>query len=296
MVLFCLHLKSVSQDSLPLNYTKRKALVISSSAAFSAGSLLYLNRAWYSQYNTGKFHFFNDNHEWFQMDKAGHVFTTYQTGRLMMEAFDWAGYTRKQKLIYGNTYGFAYLAIIELMDGYSDGWGFSWGDVAANAIGTGMSLSQEYLWKEQKIHLKYSYRKSGLAGYNPNLLGKNFSEKLLKDYNAQAYWLSFNPFYLLNSKTTFPHWLCLSLGYGGSGMIRSKDNFITYTTASTPNVAYYFETDRYRNVYVSLDVDFKKIKTKSKVLKTVFSCLNMVKVPFPTIDINKNGIKLLPLR
>ncbi len=285
-----------SQDSISKNYKNRKISLIASTSILAGGSLFYLNKVWYSQYNSGKFHFFNDNHEWYQMDKVGHAFTTYQTGRLVMDAFDWAGYSQKQKLIYGGSIGFAYLAVIELMDGYSQGWGFSWGDIGANALGSGMAISQEYAWKEQRLHLKYSYRESGLAHYNPALLGRNTSEKLLKDYNGQAYWLSFNPFYLLNKNTDFPHWLCLSLGYGGTGMIRAKDNFITYKTSSTPNVEYYFETERYRNLYVSLDVDFTKIKTKSKTLKTLFSCLNMLKVPFPTLDIHRKGITFLPFR
>lgn len=34
------------------------------------------------------------------MDKVGHFYTTYQMGYLMMEAFDWAGYSKNQKTVY----------------------------------------------------------------------------------------------------------------------------------------------------------------------------------------------------
>lgn len=280
---------SVSQtDSLKTQKYKRIAL-ISGTALFAGGTLVYLNQAWYKQYNTGKFHTFNDNGEWLQMDKVGHAWSTYNSSRLMMDAFDWAGYSKKQKLLYGGTIGFAYMLGIEVMDGFSSGWGFSGGDILANSLGTGLAISQEALWNKQHVFIKYSYRESGLATYNPSLLGKSLSERLLKDYNAQVYWVSVSPFSFIKSDTKFPKWLAVSIGYGASGMVRAKENFITYSVASTPEVLYTYQTERYRNFYVSLDVDFTKIKTKSKALKTIFSAINTLKVPLPTVGFNKFG-------
>ena len=42
------------------------------------------------------------------------------------------------------------------MDGYSAEWGASSGDIIANALGTGLYISQELLWKEQRITPKFS--------------------------------------------------------------------------------------------------------------------------------------------
>ena len=125
--------------------------------ALASGSLIYLNQVWFQQYKTSKLHSFNDNEEWFQMDKCGHTFTNYQTGRLMMEAMNWAGYSTKKQLIIGGLSGFTYMTVIELMDGFSDGWGFSWGDLYANALGSGFAIGQKILWKEQRIQIKFSY-------------------------------------------------------------------------------------------------------------------------------------------
>lgn len=290
--IFCLLFfasSSISQtDSLKTQKHKRIALIAGTSL-FAGGTLTYLNTVWYSQYNTGSFHTFNDNSEWLQMDKVGHVWSTYNSSRLMMDAFDWAGYSKKQKLLFGGTIGFAYLLGIEVMDGFSSGWGFSGGDVLANTIGTGFAISQEALWNKQHVFIKYSFRESGLASYNPSLLGKNFSEKLLKDYNAQVYWVSVSPFSFIKSQNKFPKWLALSIGYGATGMVRAKENFIIYTVASTPEVSYTYQTERYRNFYASLDIDFTKIKTKSKALKTIFSAINTLKVPLPAVGFNKYG-------
>src|SRR6185369_2255358 len=101
-------------------------------------SLIYLNQAWYSSYNTSNFHFFADGREWLQMDKVGHAFTTYQIGRFMMQSMQWAGFTEKQSVFIGGTSGLAYMTAIEAMDGFSAGWGFSWGDMLANTSGSAL--------------------------------------------------------------------------------------------------------------------------------------------------------------
>lgn len=231
------------------------------------------------------------------MDKFGHAYSNFTASRLMMDAFDWAGFAKKEKLIYGGTVGFVYMTGIEIMDGFSDGWGFSYGDMIANALGTGMAIAQEAYWNKQKIWIKYSYNESGLAHYNPILLGSNLAEKILKDYNAQIYWLSFNPFVVFNKETKIPKCLNLSFGYGAGGMLRAQGyNSVTYVVNSTPHVEYEFTAERIRNYYFSLDIDLTQIKTKSKFLKTLFTCLNSVKVPAPAIQFNNKGISFYYLR
>jgi len=275
-------------DSLKnTNYKSRKIVLASATGALTVGSLIFLNQAWYSDYNTGKFHFFNDNKEWLQMDKMGHAFTTYQTSRLMMGAFDWAGYTRKQKLIVGGTIGFVYMTAIECMDGFSSGWGFSWGDELADVLGTSLAISQEAFWKEQRIQLKFSYAQSGLAKYNPSLLGKNKYSQILKDYNAQTYWLSVNPSTFMKKGTKFPKWLSIAVGYGASGMLGGSGNLIV-AQDKDGNVLNF---DRQRRLYLSLDIDLTRIKTKSKLLRSIFSLVNILKFPAPALQFSKNGLK-----
>ncbi len=285
-------------DSLPnKNLKQRKILLLSGTGITAIGTSVYLNKVWFSQYNTGKFHWFNDNQGWMQMDKFGHTYSCFTSGRLMMDAFDWAGFSKNQKLLYGGTMGLVYMTGFEIMDGFSAGWGFSYGDMLANAVGTGLAISQESLWNQQRIWLKYSYYESGLARYNPNLLGKNLPEKLLKDYNAQIYWLSFNPFVVFNKQTKVPKWINLSFGYGASGMLRAQGyNSVTYTSNATPPVEYQYSAERIRNYYFSLDIDFTQIKTKSKFLKAVFSCVNSVKIPAPALQFNKNGARFFYFR
>ncbi len=288
---------ALSNDSTQTpNYRNRKIIVASTSAGIAGGSLVYLSKAWYLQYNNGSFNFFNDNDEWQQMDKLGHFWTTYNSARLMHDAFEWAGNSKMKSIIYGGLVGFTYMACIEMMDGYSIGWGFSYGDMIANTAGTGFAMGQTALWNEQRLFFKFSYVESGLARYNPNLLGKDAVERVLKDYNGQVYWLSFSPFTFIGKDSKFPKWLNVSLGYGATGMVRAKESFISYNHPGTPNVTYYFETERYRNFYLSLDIDLTRIRTRSKTLKAVFNCLNILKIPAPALQLNKHGASFLYLR
>lgn len=273
-----------ASDSLSVLKKRKLALGIST-LALTTGSIIYLNQAWFQQYKTSKLHAFNDNEEWFQMDKCGHAFTTYQTGRLMMSAMEWAGYSQKKQIIIGGLSGFVYMSAIEVMDGFSDGWGFSWGDVCANALGSGLAIGQKALWNQQRIQLKFSYYSSEYAKYNPKLLGESLSTQFLKDYNGQIYWLSINPSSFIKKENKFPKWLNVAIGYGANGMIGARNNTILIENGSSV----YF--NRYRQGYLSLDVDLTRIKTKSKLLKSVFSCLNVIKIPFPNLELSERKLK-----
>jgi hypothetical protein len=268
-------------------FKTRKLVLGASSTALTAGSLIYLNQAWYKQYSSSAFHSFNDNDEWFQMDKYGHAFTTYQTGRLMMNAMEWAGYSKKNQLVVGGLSGFAYMTAIEVMDGYSTGWGFSCGDMGANALGSGLAIGQKALWNEQRIQLKFSFYQSPYAQYRPDLLGKSLSTQILKDYNGQTYWLSINPSSFFKKETKFPRWLNVAVGYGADGMTGARYNNVLVMDEQG-NTKYF---NRYRQYYLSLDVDFTRIRTKSKLLKAVFSCINIVKIPFPNLELSEGKLK-----
>lgn len=271
-------------DSVLSNTKPRKIIVFSATSLVAGSSLVYLNQVWYNQYNTGKFHFFNDNKEWLQMDKYGHVYTNYQSSRMMVNAFKWAGFNKKQQLFIGGTLGLGYMTAIEIMDGCSSGWGFSWGDMLANTLGTTFSIGQFGLWNEQRIHIKFSYRKSEYAKYNPELLRTTNMEQILKDYNGQIYWLSVSPFSFVQSEKKLPKWIAFSFGYGADGMIGAESNSAFQKDMNGNPINFI----RSRQYYISLDIDFSKIKTKSKVLRGVFYSLNLIKFPMPTLEF-KNG-------
>ncbi|WP_417867703.1 DUF2279 domain-containing protein [Xanthomarina gelatinilytica] len=264
-----------------LNTSRRNAVIITE-ASMATLTLVGLNQLWYADYPKSKFHTLNDNNQWLQMDKLGHVFSAYQLGRLGANTLLWSGVSKQDQLIYGSTIGVAFLTVVEVFDGYSEEWGFSWGDMAANVTGAGLYVGQQLLWKEQRFTIKYSFHRTDYAPQNPEVLGNGFSEEFLKDYNGQTYWLSLN-LHAFFKESKIPSWLNVALGYGAEGMIsgsNTNDNDVVQ------------EQNPYRQFYLSLDMDLTRIKTNSHVLRTIFDVFNVIKVPFPALEFNdKNGIK-----
>jgi len=262
-----------------LNKDRRRALIMGESV-LAAGALYGLSSVWYDDYEKSGFHFINDNAHWLQVDKAGHVFSSYQLGRIGYDAMAWSGVREKDRLIYGSTLGFAFLTTVEVFDGFSAEWGASLGDVAANAAGTALFVSQQLLWKEQRIIPKFSFHNTPYASARPNVLGSSSREQILKDYNGQTYWLSANVRSFFKA-SKIPAWINIAFGYGAEGMITGEDEFV--------NTVFLPESTRFRQYYLSLDVDLSKIKTKSHFWKTVFSVANTIKIPAPTLEINGKG-------
>lgn len=265
-----------------LNKPRRNAVIISE-VSLATVSLLALDQLWYKDYPRSKFHTINDNSQWLQVDKLGHTFSAYQLGKFGAQALNWSGVSKKDQLIYGATLGFGFLGVVEVFDGFSEEWGFSWGDILANGIGTGLYVGQELLWQEQRIIMKYSFHQTQYAPQRSDVLGDGISEEFLKDYNGQTYWLSVN-LHSFFRKSKIPSWLNVAFGYGAEGMTSGEPN---------SNSDINQEDQSYRQFYFSLDVDLSRIKTNSHVLKTIFDVFNMIKVPFPAVEFNdKNGINL----
>lgn len=266
---------------------KRQNTVIVTEAALASVTLLGLNQLWYADYPRSNFHFINDNDEWLQMDKVGHMYSAYHLGRFGAEMMNWSGANQKNQLVYGATLGFAFLTAVEVLDGFSSEWGASSGDIIANATGTALYVSQELLWREQRITPKFSFHTTHYANLRPESLGSSLNEQLLKDYNGQTYWLSVN-LHSFAKETKIPKWLNVAFGYGADGMLTGN--------LQNDNVNSIQNPERFRQFYLSLDVNLAKIDTKSHFLKTVFSIFNTIKIPAPTLEYSANkGLKAYAL-
>ena len=262
---------------------KRQNAVFVTEAVLASGALVGLNQLWYADYPKSNFHFLNDNAQWMQMDKLGHLYSSYHIGRLGADALNWSGASKKNQLIYGASLGFVFLTAVEFMDGHSAEWGASMGDVFANATGTALYVSQELVWSEQRITPKFSFHTTQYANYRPDLLGNSLSEQILKDYNGQTYWFSVN-LYSFAKKSKIPKWFNIALGYGAEGMLGEND--------TKNNLILATKKENYRQFYLSLDLDLTKINSKSHFLKTVFSVLNTVKIPAPALEYSpQRGLK-----
>ncbi len=259
---------------------KRLCWVVGGGAAVYALSMTGLYGLWYADYPSSSFHRFNDNKEWLQMDKLGHFTTAYYTGKAGYEALQWAGIAENKAIWYGGSTGLLFLTTVEIFDGFSSEWGASPGDMLANISGTALFIGQQKLWGEQRILYKFSVHRSKYAKLRPDLLGSNWQESLLKDYNGQTYWLSFNIHSFLREKSSFPRWLNLAVGYGADGMTGGFSNATDYQGYPTP------ASIRYRQFYISPDIDITRLKTKKAWFKLLLQAAGFIKWPLPTIEYN----------
>jgi hypothetical protein len=252
-------------------------------------SIVILNSEWYKNYPRSSFHFYNDIHEWCQMDKFGHAFTSYNIGEAGIDLLSWSGVDKKSAIWFGGLAGSLYLLNIEILDGLSKQWGFSITDFAANTVGSSIVIAEGLAWNEQRIRIKWSFHQTKYEQYRPEELGGNLAENMLKDYNGQTYWFSTNIYSFLNKGSGFPKWLNIDIGYGAEGMTGGANNPTIVNGKAIPSF------QRYRKYFVSLDLDLTKIKTKSQFLNTVFRSINLIKIPAPTFEFSKNGVQFNPL-
>jgi hypothetical protein len=265
---------------------KRMVAVVSGQGIIYGASLAILYQARYNDYPQSSFHWINDNNEWMQVDKIGHATTSAYFGKFGYELYRWAGVKRKPAIWIGGSAGFIFLTVIEILDGFSAQWGASAGDFAANATGTALFIGQQLGWDEQRIHLKWSYHQTEYAQYRPDQLGSSFATKMLKDYNGHTYWLSGNIKSFLPKSSKFPGWLNVAFGYGAEGMLGANSNPPEYEGVPLPDYP------RYRQYYLSVDVDLLRIRTKSHFVKFLLNGFNFIKIPFPALEYNQeDGIK-----
>ena len=287
MILFIIGLTNVyCQDSLrfksppEINKARLVTTIVAEGVA-SAGIASYLQFIWYKGHQRVPFHFDNDNKAYLQCDKFGHVWGAYMESYIGYKLLRGAGVKKNPALLYGGTLGLILQAPIEIFDGIYDGWGFSWGDMVANATGSCLLLGQELLFDKQVLTYKLSYHASP---YQLSSSGHQITApiKRLFDYNCQTYWLSI-PLKKIVPVSKIPAWLGLSLGYSGTGMLGKYENITSYNGIPVPYA------DRYRKYLLSLDIDWTKIKTNSKFLRALLDCMFFIKLPFPALEFNSLG-------
>ena len=279
LFLLLLPLTLYAQSSDSINHIQKKrlrAFVITSGVAYTA-ALVGLSELWYSNSPSQPFQFFNDNKEWKQVDKVGHAYSAYQLSATTAQALRWCGLSTRKSDIIGAISGFAMLVPIEILDGTSQAYGASPGDLIADAVGAGLYLGQSLLWKEQRILPKFSFHRTSYPPLNPNLLGNGMPGEIIKDYNGQTYWLSVD----MDKFIKFPCWLNLAAGYGAEGMVNAEDHQTIDAGYPAP----------YRQFYLALDFDLTCIKTRSKAVKALIFFANMIKIPAPTVEFSTKGVR-----
>ncbi|MBX2888071.1 MAG: DUF2279 domain-containing protein [Ferruginibacter sp.] len=284
---------TIVDQSLKYPYNKRNTTRIAiGHGVIIGGSLTALSTAWYKNHKQTSFHFFNDMPEWMQMDKIGHIYSTYTAGHISRELWRTTGIDRKKQIWYGGLSGVAFQTVIETLDGFSSEWGWSWGDFGANILGAGMFISQELAWDEQRIQMKFSFNHKRYGDPELNvrsdqIFGRSAIERFLKDYNGQTYWLSTDIKYIL-PHANLPDWLQVSIGTGIEGVFGGRENF-----AEKDGLVIFNRPDikRYRQWYLAPDIDLTKIKTQKRFIRTLLNMVNVIKFPTPALALSNGKLQ-----
>ncbi len=283
---------------------KRFYAYAGATVAIYSGTMIALDQIWYKEFEKSKFHTFNDLGEWEDMDKVGHLFSAWMETSANFDAAMWTGIDRKKARWLGTGFGFLYQTSFEILDGYSKKWGFSFADVGFNTAGALLFLGQDIAWQDQRIKLKVSSKQINYESYIVtsengeatmdlqtralDLYGAELAARYIKDYNAQTLWASANIHsFLQNEDSRFPKWLNLAVGYGGHNMFGGFEN-----EWEKDGLRYRLSDDdfpRYRQFYLSFDIDMQKIKTKNHFVRLLLRVVNTFKVPAPAIEVNTLG-------
>lgn len=264
-----------------------KPRLVTVGATFAAGytaTLVSLNNTWYTEERTD-FHFFNDNHEWRNVDKAGHFWGAFQQSRAGIDLLRWVGVPEQKAILYGGLTGILLQTPIEIFDGLQPEYGASVSDMVANTAGAAAVVAQQLAWHEIRIMPKFSFHTTQYAAVRPNVLGSEVHEQVLKDYNGQTYWLSVDIGAFNNGESEYPKWLNIAVGYGAEEVVYNPER---------SNEASGFRA--HRQYYLSPDLNLMHFKGRSKVLNTALYILSIIKVPAPALEYNqKDGLVLHPL-
>lgn len=177
--------------------------------AFIYGHILQSELWWKGEKSA--FHF-DWEHDWnyaLGADKLGHFFFPYFMSDVYQRAFLWSGMDTASGLWLASGLALSYETYVEIRDGFSKEWGFSWGDFAADALGAAFPVARHYIPALKPYSMKISFfpsRKFRDGQYSV----------IFDDYESTFHWLSVDMHLLLqqNGWDGWPPWLNLAVGHG----------------------------------------------------------------------------------
>ena len=141
-------------------------------------------------------------------DKYGHFFFPYLVSNIYSQALEWSGFDEEKSLWYSSSFALAYETFVEIRDGFSKQWGFSWGDFTADALGSAYPILQHKIPILKNFNFKISFYPSDRFKHGSNKV-------IFDDYESTYDWLSINVHNLLpkNIRRFYPAFINLTVGH-----------------------------------------------------------------------------------
>jgi len=191
-------------------------------------------------------------------DKFGHFFFGYFLSSLYSRGLQWCNINLQKSLLYSSIISLTYQTFVEIRDGFSRRYGFSWGDFIADIFGSFMPYFQNNIDFIKELRFKISYYPSERFKHNSN-------RYIIDDYESTFDWISFPLNKLLPKKLRiFPSFLNIAFGHSVQGL---ESKF-----------------PRHR-LFLSLDFNAEAIPLKGKFWKNFLRIINFYHFPAPAIQI-----------
>lgn len=141
-------------------------------------------------------------------DKLGHATFAYMAATTYADLWRWCGMDSSTALWSGFGVAMAYQTYIEVRDGFSRNYGFSWGDIAGNTIGAALPVVKHHVPALRALDLQVSFWPSQAfrdGAYNA----------IIDDYTSTTHWLAMNVHDVAPRgwQRWIPPWLGLAVGH-----------------------------------------------------------------------------------
>lgn len=237
------------------------------SVSFIAAYALVFQKGWWEDQERG-FHLDpikNDFHYSLNLDKMGHFASGVALGEFFYESYYWTGLSEFHSYLFAGLSASLTHVGIDIKDGFSPSWGFSFFDVFAGSLGGFYPMAKRYIPAFKYFDLKMSYWINTKAYYRQSET-KIFTD----DYVNQTYWLSLKVYRLLPTpaRKYYPDWLAFAVGL-------SIDEGVFVNGVGKGK----------REIYLALDYDLEAFKPKKNWSRLLVKSLNYIKFPAPSIQV-----------
>jgi len=123
-------------------------------------------------------------------DKIGHAFAHYVLARAFYDIYDYTEDGKPRKWLYAGLSAAAIGLLIEVGDAFTDKYGFSWGDIAANLSGIAFGLFLEASPKAAGL-VGFSWEYFPSPGFRDS--GKSWFRQFTVDNTGWKFMLNFKP-------------------------------------------------------------------------------------------------------
>lgn len=256
--------KNSGKSKTEIDYKRLSIVGGATAAGFILGYGLQKNMWWKGEKSDFHFNWRNDWNYALGADKIGHFYFGYLVSNIYKDAFIWSGIKEKDAALYSGIFTFSYQTFLEIRDGFSQKYGFSWGDFSANLFGS--------LFMIVKCNSKHLENIDFKISYYPSKRFKDGSNRyIIDDYESTYHWLSFNPVEILPSKIgeLYPKFINIAIGHG----VKKLDY-----------------SNSHHEFFLSLDWNLNHIKTDNGLLKILKYINKYYHLPAPAVKIYPNVV------